>query len=613
MTTKRQERTASGAAIAAGGGVAAGTGLAAGGVPGGKSDFTTVLNLKEPKGKTKPGRLASAAIRNRHVARAAPGGILGFRTHAHQGGMVGFEQQAAHKAGVKPPSGKEAGHAFSHGYVQGKIAPEAKIIRHMKGGKKAAAGLLVGGAATTAYGLKRTKVEKAQRHNDQYSGTLAGAGGAGLAVSAGGHKLFRGQERKWRNTANTSVDEAQKLVPGLGGRQGQRLSLKQMHKYRQKHGPDKPWPKSMTPERSMSEISRDKKVFQGVHPEVARKAGQLRGVAAQAEHFSHVYGSTAKVVGRLRGPSAIVAGAGVGGLAASRKPDKRVSKSDKPLMSDAQLRRRRKAQSSIGRTTSTMGLTGLGVTGVAAVAAKKPGVLRAVRKAPGLKDVTPKKMEGYALKTGIVSGGIGGIGGFNQAAIYGDEARRKKQTTLKKGLTEGTDMGVIEMGFFGEEGRPVKLKEIEAEVEKAWTPAARNFDSEASRQKRAKVYEGGSLVAAGGAGAYTAHHGLKTIEAGRGAKPKVMAPVEHRRNAKGNPYKIALATKGEHAIPVKGLKAVGRHGGRTALGAGAVAAAAGTHAALKRKQSGSWQPYAKRDTFSAFGVDHGLDSSESTV
>ena len=49
-----------------------------------------------------------------------------------------------------------------------------------------------------------------------------------------------------------------------------------------------------------------------------------------------------------------------------------------------------------------------------------------------------------AFYTGIASGGIGGVGGFNAASIYSDEARRKKQTELKKELG-------MDMGFYGEE------------------------------------------------------------------------------------------------------------------------------------------------------------------
>jgi hypothetical protein len=267
------------------------------------------------------------------------------------------------------------------------------------------------------------------------------------------------------------------------------------------------------------------------------------------------------------------------------------------LMSEAEQRRRQKLQSKIGRTTSTMGLTALGVTGAAAVAAKKPGALKAIQKLPGLKTATPKGMEGAALKSGIVSGGIGGVGGFNQASIYSAESRRRKQPAVPVKKELGMDMG-----YYGEEGRPLTHEQIEAEIEKAWTPSASNFDSEGSRKKRADAYGGAALVGAGGGGAYAAHHGLKAVEAGKGIKPHVVAEVT--RDVKGA-AKISSARANHYkAISTGSLKAVGRHGGKAAAGLAAVAGAAATHSAIKRKKEGGWQPYAKRDATSAFGVDH---------
>ncbi len=261
------------------------------------------------------------------------------------------------------------------------------------------------------------------------------------------------------------------------------------------------------------------------------------------------------------------------------------------LMSDAELRRRRKLQGKIGRTTSTLGLGGLGITGAAALASRKPGMLKAIPKA---KNLTPEKLRNTAINTGIVSGGIGGVGGFNQASIYSDEARRRKQTVKK-------ELG-MDMGYYGEEGRPLTHEEIEAEIEKAWSPSASNFDSEASRKKRADAYGGAALAGAGAGGAYAAHHGMKAVHEAKGLKPHLVAEVA--RDAKGA-AKISTARANHYkAISTGSLKAVGRSGGKAAAGLAAVAGAAATHSAIKRKKSNSWQPYAKRDTTSAFGVDH---------
>jgi hypothetical protein len=270
------------------------------------------------------------------------------------------------------------------------------------------------------------------------------------------------------------------------------------------------------------------------------------------------------------------------------------------LMSDAEVRRRKKMQGHISQTTSTLGLGGLGVTGVAALAAKKPGVLRAVQKIPKMKNATPKKMKDTAINTGIVSGGISGVGGYNFAAYTNAESRRRQQkpvTPVKK------EIG-MDMGYFGEEGHPVKLPEIKVPIEKAWTPVAGNYDSESKRGKRSEAYQAGALAAGGAGAAYSAPHAVKAVKASRKVKPKVMAEVQDRTNSAGKPYKIALGSQGEKAIPLKALKAVGHHGGRAAAGAAVTAGAVGAHQAIKRKREGSWQSYGKRDGTSAFGVDH---------
>jgi hypothetical protein len=257
------------------------------------------------------------------------------------------------------------------------------------------------------------------------------------------------------------------------------------------------------------------------------------------------------------------------------------------LMSDAEIRRRKKAQGHITQTTSTLGLAGLGVTGAAALAARKPGVLKQVQKLPKMKNATPEKMKDTAINTGIVSGGIGGVGGYNFAAYTNAESRKRKPVVKSMGM---------DMGYYGEEGRPIKLPEIKVPIEKAWQPVASNFDSEESRRKRAKKYEGAALVGAGGAGAYGAHHGLKAVEAARGVKTKTV-----KASAGG---KVVSGAKEFKALPAGALKATGKHGGKALLGAGAVGLAAGAHGAIKQKRKGSWQPYAKRDTTSAWGIDH---------
>ncbi len=325
----KKDHTASGSAIAGAGAITAGTGFVAGGVPGVKPDGNTVFNTKPPQG-TGLKRQVSRVTGKMPARKATPGGILGFRTDIHEGGTRHFQAQAARYASRKVQPGKEASHAYSHNYTEGKIAPERQVIRHMKGGRKVANLALVGGTAATAYGIRRArqKVEKAQRQSDKLHGAELGAGGAAAGAAFGGHKLLRHQEKTWANRARSGVTEAQKLVPGLGGLKSNQ-NMRQYQRHLARGGTPENFPKTTTPERDTADILRDKKVFHGVHPKTAAKAGQLRGAAAQAEHFSHVYGNTAKVVGRLRAPASIVAGAGAAGLATSRMKSKKVQKNSR--------------------------------------------------------------------------------------------------------------------------------------------------------------------------------------------------------------------------------------------------------------------------------------------
>lgn len=271
------------------------------------------------------------------------------------------------------------------------------------------------------------------------------------------------------------------------------------------------------------------------------------------------------------------------------------------LMSEAEQRRRQKLQSKIGRTTSTLGLGALGVTGLAAAASKKPGMLKSI---PKLKNAHPDKLRNVAINTGIVSGGIGGVGGFNQASIYSAESRRRKQAVpVKKSYG-------MEMGYYGEEGRPLTHEEIEAEIEKAWTPSASNFDAEKSRKKRADAYGGAALAGAGAGGAYTAHHGMKAVHEAQKVKtvdasPRI--PAEETVRSKGGKEftrNVVRHGKAFRALDVDVAGKALKHSGKAGVGLAAVAGAAATHSAIKRKKDSSWQSYGKRDTTSAFGVDH---------
>ena len=247
-------------------------------------------------------------------------------------------------------------------------------------------------------------------------------------------------------------------------------------------------------------------------------------------------------------------------------------------MSEAEQRRRQKLQGKIGRTTSALGLTGVALAGTGALAARKPGMLE---KIPKLKNANPEKLKDAAFHTGIVSGGIGGIGGFNQASIYSAEARRRKAAPVKK------DLG-MDMGYVGDEGHAITHEEIE----KAWEPTTRQYDPEAKRHKRAKHYETGLTAASSGAGAGAAAAGG-------------IAWHGHGKNQRaGRAIADQLGMKSTQIVPEAGrLKAVKR--GKVAAGlAGASLAAGGGAALVNRQRKGSWKSYSKRDTQSAFGVAH---------
>jgi hypothetical protein len=261
----------------------------------------------------------------------------------------------------------------------------------------------------------------------------------------------------------------------------------------------------------------------------------------------------------------------------------------KRVMSETELRHRRKVQGNIGRTTSTMGLTGLGMTGAALAARKSPGALKAIQKIPkvGAKlGKTPEevsgKLKGAAINTGLVSGGIGGVGGFNQASIYSDEAKRKKPV-IKRGAPTGL---TEDMAWVGEVG-----------FAKDWKPSASTHDSERSRLKRAQAYEDVGGVAAGGLGAGAAVKGAQAL--------KTVAPnwQKGQRKAKHLPtVKTAQAARKAKAV------SHGKVGAGLLIASGAAGAA--TLGVKNRNQSRSWAPYAKRDSTSAFGVDHEVSKAK---
>lgn len=102
----------------------------------------------------------------------------------------------------------------------------------------------------------------------------------------------------------------------------------------------------------------------------------------------------------------------------------------KRLMSDAEIKRRKKLQGHISQTTGALGLTSL----AAFTASKTPGA-KFMSKTPRLRRIASavdtKKAENIALGTSTAGAGIGGAGSFNFAAYTNAESRKRTQPVKK--------------------------------------------------------------------------------------------------------------------------------------------------------------------------------------
>lgn len=285
----KKDHAASGSTIAGAGAVTAGTGLVAGGVPGARSNASGLKNTGTGARRV----FRSDSSGNPPAAKAAPGGIFGYRHAAHKGYTDWAKEDAAHHA--KTDAGSRVNH-FLRGRGEGKIAPEETIMRHMKMGRRGATAALVGGSAAAVYGVKRQdEVKKARRDVDSFNGALLGGGAATAAVGGGGAKVLGSQSRKWAQRATEHQNQASKLVPNLANR-------------------------------TDDAVQRSPKLLAGKSNKTAEQAGRLRGHATQEKYFSRVYGTNAKMFGRMKNPGLAAAGVGAAGLALSRKKDKGISK-----------------------------------------------------------------------------------------------------------------------------------------------------------------------------------------------------------------------------------------------------------------------------------------------
>jgi|SRR5262245_6448818 len=232
----------------------------------------------------------------------------------------------------------------------------------------------------------------------------------------------------------------------------------------------------------------------------------------------------------------------------------------KRIMSDTEIRRRKKLQGHISQTTGTLGLASLG----AFAAAKVPGT-KIANKTPKLRRVMnripTKKAETAALGLSTASGGIGGAGAYNFAAYTGAESRKRKQAMP---------------------------------VTKAWQPSASKFDSENSRRRRSVGYEVGAGAAAagtGGAAVRNLHQGISLR--GQAVERETRHLRRQASHSEPFPQVTRSGAKARRASAIK-LK---RGGKLAAVSAAGVATAAGIH--HQRRKGGSWETYGKAGDWKA--------------
>lgn len=117
-------------------------------------------------------------------------------------------------------------------------------------------------------------------------------------------------------------------------------------------------------------------------------------------------------------------------------------------LSQTQINRRKRAGAELTRTSSGLSLASVGLLGVAAATRKNPGKLN---KIPGLKNANAHKIRETAQNVGLISGGIAGLNGFNNASWQSAEARQRKAKPVT--VTASKSASPFEEGTYGEIGK----------------------------------------------------------------------------------------------------------------------------------------------------------------
>jgi hypothetical protein len=180
-------------------------------------------------------------------------------------------------------------------------------------------------------------------------------------------------------------------------------------------------------------------------------------------------------------------------------------------MSQAELGRRKKLQSKIAVTTSTLGLGALGLkvgsVGAARGASKftklarsSEGPASAVHEfhAHTLKERS-NKLSNAAINTGIVSSGIGGVGGYNFASYT--KAESKQRQPLKKNWESGMDFGLGGIHQGEEVSKKLNEKLVEAGVSGMTGGLAATIPTIRLKRKRKEAAQRGAETRAANAAA----------------------------------------------------------------------------------------------------------------
>lgn len=306
--TKDEKKKATATGVGA---VGIGAGLVGGGIPGAKADSRAgrqlFPHLPEYQSPTVKDLFHRGPIQPRveAAARMGRGGIFGYRDDAH----ARFLRRQTGEVPYKDLTTRS--NIFLRGQGAGKVAPEKKIIRHMRAGRKASYGLLAGGAGLTAYGTHKKKEPVGKASDaERRSAALGVAGGTIAGGSYGAARLLEHQGRKWASQSAQDIEAARKIIPELGGwTEGSRKN---------KRIPN------VKPDLSNKDVeNRRRNIFHNYNRSQTEKAGKLRGSAAQGRYFSGVYGVNARRIRRIGIPAGLAAGAaGAGGVALSRRKEK---------------------------------------------------------------------------------------------------------------------------------------------------------------------------------------------------------------------------------------------------------------------------------------------------